>query len=146
MHRKKRRFFKVFKVAGKIFITTVSKKKVQKKSDEGPWWISPTKSSTIRWLIQAYEWSKCPLDDAVESHRSGILFYWKLKKLERYEVDSLYFAPLQFPRLKWSCSSFNIQYQSTGVGSLPSTDEIELIQIVWGVFSRKHDTFWWTCL
>ena len=45
---KKRRFFKVFKVAGKIFITTVSKKNVQKKSDEGPWWISPTKSSTIR--------------------------------------------------------------------------------------------------
>ena len=55
---KKRRFFKVFKVAGKIFITTVSKKKVQKKSDEGPWWISPTNTSTIRLLIQAYEWSK----------------------------------------------------------------------------------------
>jgi len=45
---KKRRFFKVFKVAGKISITTVSKKIVQKKSDKGPWWISPTKSSTIR--------------------------------------------------------------------------------------------------
>ena len=46
--QEKRRFFKVFKVAGKIFITTVSKKNVQKKGDEGPWWISPTKSSTIR--------------------------------------------------------------------------------------------------
>ena len=45
---KKSRVFKVFKVAGKRFITTVSKKNVQKKSDEGPWWISPTKSSTIR--------------------------------------------------------------------------------------------------
>ena len=29
--QEKRRFFKVFKVAGKIFITTVSKKNVQKK-------------------------------------------------------------------------------------------------------------------
>jgi len=31
--------------------------------------------------VLPYEWSKWPIDDAVESHRSGILFYWKLKKL-----------------------------------------------------------------
>ena len=33
------------------------------------------------------------------------------------------------------CSSFNIQYQSTGVGSLPSLSEIELRRTVQGLFS-----------
>ena len=33
------------------------------------------------------------------------------------------------------CSSFNIQYQSTGVGSLPSLSEIELRRTVRGLFS-----------
>ena len=51
---KKRRFFKVFKVAGKIFITTVSKKNVQKKSDEGPWWISTTSPQRF---VDEYEYT-----------------------------------------------------------------------------------------
>ena len=34
-------------------------------------------------------------------------------------------------------SSLNIQYQSTGVGSLPSLSEIELIRTVRGLFSYR---------
>ena len=34
---KKRRFFKVFKVAGKIFITTVKQQITKKRVNEGPW-------------------------------------------------------------------------------------------------------------
>ena len=45
------------------------------------------------------------------------------------------FDQLRFFRLKWSCSSASIQYKSTGVGSLPSLDEIEPERTVRGFFS-----------
>jgi hypothetical protein len=45
---KKSRFFKVFKVAGKKCITTVSKENNEQKVTTRPWWISTTKSSMIR--------------------------------------------------------------------------------------------------
>ena len=44
---KKAVFLRFLKVAGKLFITTVSKKNVQKKKWRRQWWISTTKSSTI---------------------------------------------------------------------------------------------------
>ena len=53
---KKSRFFKVFKVPGKKCITTVSKENFEKKSDGDNGGISPTKSSTISCLIQAYKY------------------------------------------------------------------------------------------
>ena len=34
-----------------------------------------------------------------------------------------------------ACSSFNIQYQNTGIGSLPSLDEIELRRTLQGVLA-----------
>ena len=43
-------------------------------------------------------------------------------------------------------SSFNIQYQSTGIGSLSSLDEIELKRSVRGLFLSTYGTFRWTCL
>ena len=78
-HRKKKLFFKVFKLPGIKCITTVSKENVQKKSDDQDGGTSFTKFSTIRWWNQAYEWSKWTVDDAVETHSSGILFRWKSK-------------------------------------------------------------------
>ena len=110
-HRKKSRFFKVFKVAGKKCITTVSKENNEKKVTTRPWWISTTKSSTIRWWIQAYEWSKWPVDNEVESHQSGILFYWKLKKLEQYDGTICILLHCDFYKQEWSAapSIFNIK-------------------------------------
>ena len=63
------------------------------------------------------------------------IFYQKLKKLERYDVHTLYFAPLQFSRKGMVCNSINIQYSSTGIGSLLSLSEIDLIWTIWGLFS-----------
>ena len=37
--------------------------------------------------------------------------------------------------------SFNIQYQNTGIGSLPSLDEIELRQTLQGVLLWQYGTF-----
>ena len=44
---KKSHFFKVFKEPGKKCITMVSKEYFKKRVNEGPWWISTTKSSTF---------------------------------------------------------------------------------------------------
>ena len=44
------------------------------------------------------------------------------------------------------CGSFNIQYQSTGVGSLPSLSEIELRRSIRGWGLSTCGTFRWTCL
>ena len=79
----------------------------------------------------------------VESHSSGILFYKKLKKLERYDVNTLYSAPLRFIRQECVHSSFNIQYQSTWVDPLPSLSEIELRRSVRGLFPSSYGTFRW---
>ena len=43
-------------------------------------------------------------------------------------------------------SSFNIQYQSTGVGPLPSLSEIELRRSIQVVCLRQYGTFRWTHL
>ena len=53
------------------------------------------------------------MDDAVESHQSGLFLYWNLKKLQQYDVNMLYFAPLWFSRQEWavSPSTFNIKAQ-----------------------------------
>ena len=49
------------------------------------------------------------MNDAVESHQSGIL----LLKIENVTGNILYFAPLQFSRQEWSVapSIFNIKAQ-----------------------------------
>ena len=39
------------------------------------------------------------------------------------------------------CGSFNIQYQSTGVGSLPSLDEIKLERSIRYLFLSIYGTF-----
>ena len=44
------------------------------------------------------------------------------------------------------CSSFNIQYKSTWVGSLSLLDEIESIQSLRCLFLSPYGTFRWTCL
>ena len=85
--------------------------------------------------------SRTPPADAVETDPRGILFYWKSKKLERYDVNTLYFAPLRFSRKGMVRSSFNIQYQSTGIGSLSLLVEIEPRRSIRGVFSCNIDTF-----
>ena len=139
---KKTRFFKVFKVAGKTCITTVSKKSSKKKVTTRPWWTSNANSSTIRWWIRAYEWTKWPLGSMLETHPSGILSYWKIKKLQQYDVIFIFCSTAIF----LVCSSFNIQYQSTGIGSMPSLSEIELKRSVRGLFLSTYGTFRWTCL
>ena len=40
-------------------------------------------------------------------------------------------------------SSLNVQYQSTGIGSLPSLDEIQLEQSIQGLFLSTYGTFQW---
>ena len=79
------------------------------------------------------------MDDVIESHQSGILFYWELKKLQW----CLYFAPPLIFKTGMVRSSFNIWYQSTGNGSLPSLSEIELRQSIWGVFLFNKGSFRW---
>ena len=44
------------------------------------------------------------------------------------------------------CSSFNIQYKSTGIGSLSLLDEIEFIRSLRCLFLSPYGTFPWTCL
>ena len=61
-------------------------KKALTKKWKWPWWISTTNSSMFPWWIQVYEYTKWMVDDAVESHPSGILFYWKLKSYGKYFV------------------------------------------------------------
>ena len=79
--------------------------------------------------------------DAVETRRNGILFYWKSKKLEQYNGTILYFAPLQFARKGMVRGSFNIEYQSTRAGSLPSLVKIEVRRSVRGLFLSTYGTF-----
>ena len=50
------------------------------------------------------------------------------------------FDQLQFFRQEWAVApSINIQYQSTGVSSLPSLDKIELRRKIWGVIKAVSD-------
>ena len=86
-------------------------KNVRKNRWRRPWWTSNAKSSTIRWLIQAYEWLKWPVDDAVESHRSVILFYWNFKELEQYDGTICILLHCDFYKQEWSAapSIFNIK-------------------------------------
>ena len=44
------------------------------------------------------------------------------------------------------CSSFNIQYKSTRIGSLSLLDEIESIRSLRCLFLSLYGTFRWTCL
>ena len=48
-------------------------------------------------------------------------------------------------KMELRSSSFNIEYQSTGVGSLPflDLDEIEPIQNMGGFFLSTYGNFWW---
>ena len=63
-----------------------------------------------------------------------------------YDVFTLYYDQLRFVQTGMVCSSFNIQYQSTGVDSLPSLDEFGLERSIRGFFLSTYGTFRWTCL
>ena len=54
------------------------------------------------------------------------------------------FDQRQFFRHEWAVApSINIQYQSTGVGSLPFLDKIQLEQSIQGLFLSTSGTFQW---
>jgi len=93
------------------------------QSEVDPYYLKPVQMTAGWWC----GW--------LESHlRRKILLYWKLKKLQWCDENILYFNPLWFARQGMVFSFFNIQYQSMGVGLLPSLDEIELRQSIGGLF------------
>ena len=74
---KKRRFFKVFKVAGKIFITTVSKENFEKSEDETMVEFHP--QSTQRLIIR-YE--------HMNSRNDRLMMQLKAIEAEYYSIEN----------------------------------------------------------
>ena len=78
--------------------TQIFKKNVYK---EEPWWkfdiMNKIKGYSERMLhVTTWMVKIQPLDAKVENQPTDIIFYWKLKKLQLYDVNNLYFDQLQF--------------------------------------------------
>ena len=109
-HRKKKRFLKVLTLSGAHDWTHIEKNiiiKTRWQRNEMTMVKLNMMNINKQAIVHEYKHTSTQNDQyimrLVESHlKKQYYYYWNLKKLQQYDVNILYFAPLQFSKQEWS--------------------------------------------
>ena len=90
-------------------------KKTFKKSDDN----GGFQRESSQWLVNGSKHmnsqNDCWMMQLKAIYLKGILLCWELKTLQRYDVNILYFAPLQFSKQEWSIAPWIINIIERGL-------------------------------